>query len=74
LRLGGRGSEATLSEAFAHAVAERGDEAVAALHRLLDEADLPFTGWTIPIEPLLGPLHDHAGFAAVLKKLQDRAS
>jgi tetratricopeptide (TPR) repeat protein len=74
LRLGGRGSEATLSEAFAHAVAERSDEAVAALHRLLDEADLPFTGWTIPIEPLLEPLHDHAGFTRVLEKLQDRAA
>jgi DNA-binding winged helix-turn-helix (wHTH) protein/tetratricopeptide (TPR) repeat protein len=74
LRLGGRGSEATLSEAFAHAGAGRADEAVAALHRLLDEADLPFTGWTIPIEPLLEPLHRHAAFAGVLKKLQDRAS
>jgi DNA-binding winged helix-turn-helix (wHTH) protein/tetratricopeptide (TPR) repeat protein len=74
LRLGGRGSEATLSEAFGHAVAGRGDDAVAALHRLLDEADLPFTGWTIPIEPLIAPLHRHDGFAGVLKKLQDRAS
>jgi DNA-binding winged helix-turn-helix (wHTH) protein/tetratricopeptide (TPR) repeat protein len=74
LRLGGRGSEATLSEAFAHAVAGRAGDAVAMLHRLLDEADLPFTGWTIPIEPLLEPLHGHEGFAGVLKKLQDRAS
>src|SRR3982750_4279628 len=53
LRRGGRGSEATLAEAFGHAVAGRVDDGVAALHRLLDEADLPFTGWTIPIEPLV---------------------
>jgi adenylate cyclase len=74
LRLGGRGSEATLSEAFAHAVADRPDAAIASLERLLDEADLPFTGWTIPIEPLLEPLHQHARFAEVLKRLQVRAS
>ena len=30
-------------------------EAVDALKRLVQEPDLPFTGWTIPIEPLLPP-------------------
>jgi adenylate cyclase len=71
---GGRGSEATLAEAFAHRVAGRDSDAIAALNRLIDEADLPFAGWTIPIEPLLEPLRRHSGFAAVVKKLHDRAS
>ncbi|NUR54662.1 MAG: hypothetical protein HOQ29_09455, partial [Acidobacteria bacterium] len=73
LRRGGRRSEATLAEAFAHAVGGRPDAAIAALHRLLDEADLPFTGWTAPIEPLLDPLRGYAGFADVLKMLRDRS-
>ena len=74
LRRGGRGSEARLAEAFALAVREREDEAVATLNRLLDEAELPFTGWTIPIEPLLGAVRRTAGFRAVLKRLADRAT
>ena len=31
-----------------------------ALHALLEPAGLPFTGWTIPIEPLFEPLRAHA--------------
>jgi len=74
LRRGGRRSEATLAEAFAKSVEGEKDAAVVALHRLVDEGDLPFTGWTVPIEPLLDPLRSHAGFVDVLKKLRDRAS
>ena len=74
LRRGGRGSEARLAESFALAVRQRDDEAVASLHRLLDEAELPFTGWTIPIEPLLTTLRRTTGFRDVLKRLAERAS
>ena len=56
LRRGGRRSEATLAEAFALTVEKRPADAIAALNRLLDEAEVPFTGWTIPVEPLLAPL------------------
>ena len=73
LRRGGRSSEATLAEAFALAASRQDEECVAALHRLLDEAELPFTGWTIPIEPLLDPVRGAAGFRDVLRRLADRA-
>lgn len=69
LRLGGRGSEATLAEAFQHAVCGRSNEAVAALKRLLEHPELPFTGWTIPIEPLFAPLKKAREFHAVLATL-----
>jgi tetratricopeptide (TPR) repeat protein len=74
LRKGGRGGEARLAESFALAVQDREEEAVAAVHRVLDEADLPFTGWTIPIEPLLTPLARLPGFRDALKRLVERAA
>jgi adenylate cyclase len=73
LRLGGRSSEATLAEAFQHAVSGRPDEAVLALHRLVDHPDLPFAGWTIPIEPLFAPLRKTPGFQTVLWTIAGRA-
>jgi tetratricopeptide (TPR) repeat protein len=73
LRRGGRGSEATLAEALCHAARGRAEEAIQALHVLLDRADLPFTGWTIPIEPLLEPLWGTEGFQAVMRRLADGA-
>jgi DNA-binding winged helix-turn-helix (wHTH) protein/tetratricopeptide (TPR) repeat protein len=73
LRRGGRGSEATLAEAFEHAVLGREAETIAALHRLLDEAEQPFAGWTIPIEPFFAPLADTAGFRDVTRRLTERA-
>jgi DNA-binding winged helix-turn-helix (wHTH) protein/tetratricopeptide (TPR) repeat protein len=73
LRKGGRGGEARLAESFVLAVQDREDEAVAAVHRVLDEAEMPFTGWTIPIEPLLAPLARVPGFREALKRLADRA-
>jgi adenylate cyclase len=73
LRQGGRGSEATLAEAFMHAVRGRGDEAVGLMKRLVDRPELPFTGWTIPIEPLLASLRQRADFQGVLATLARHA-
>jgi adenylate cyclase len=73
LRRGGRAGEACLAEAFLHSVRRRPDEALAGLQRLLDRPELPFTGWTLPIEPLLAPLREHPGFQAILGALADRA-
>jgi DNA-binding winged helix-turn-helix (wHTH) protein/tetratricopeptide (TPR) repeat protein len=73
LRQGGRASEASLAEAFMLAVRGRPDEAVALLKRLVDRPDLPFTGWTIPIEPLLAPLRQRADFQGVLATLARHA-
>jgi adenylate cyclase len=69
LRQGGRASEATLAEAFLHAVLGRPDEAIALLKRLVDRPELPFTGWTIPIEPLFASLRQRADFQAVVASL-----
>lgn len=73
LRRGGRTSEATLAEAFLHSVNGRGEPAVSALHVLLQPTGLPFTGWTIPIEPLFEPLRAIPEFHAILSALADRA-
>jgi DNA-binding winged helix-turn-helix (wHTH) protein/tetratricopeptide (TPR) repeat protein len=73
LRRGGRGSEATLAEAFMHAVSGRHDEAISALKRLVDRPELPFTGWTIPIEPLFAPLRQRADFQGILTTLAQHA-
>jgi tetratricopeptide (TPR) repeat protein len=73
LRRGGRGSEATIAEAFHHAVCGRPDQAVDALKRLTERPEQPFTGWTIPIEPLFAPLRRKPGFQAVLATLADHA-
>jgi tetratricopeptide (TPR) repeat protein len=73
LRRGGRGGEATLAEAFLHSVKGQGDRANAVLRSLLERADLPFTGWTIPIEPLFDPLRKQPGFQAILTTLAERA-
>ena len=73
LRRGGRGAEATLAEAFHHAVRGKPADAVAALHRVLDAAELSFAGWTIPIEPLLAPLRGTPPMHAVLVRLAERA-
>ena len=73
LRAGGRNGEATISEAFHHAVCGRPAEAVGALHRLVDHPELPFTGWTVPIEPLFAPLRQSPGLDAVLTTIAARA-
>ena len=73
LRRGGRGSEATVAEALLHGVRGASKEAIAALHRLLDKAELSFAGWTIPVEPLLEGLRGTPLFHGVLTKLAERA-
>jgi DNA-binding winged helix-turn-helix (wHTH) protein/tetratricopeptide (TPR) repeat protein len=73
LRRGGRGSEATLAEALHHAARAEEDAALHALHELLDRADLPFTGWTIPIEPLLDRVRQLRGYGRIAEQLADRA-
>ncbi len=73
LRRGGRGGEAAMAEALQHAVRGRQEDAIGALHKLLDKAELSFSGWTIPVEPLLAPLRQTPAFQGVLSKLADRA-
>ncbi|HEX6973848.1 MAG TPA: winged helix-turn-helix domain-containing protein [Vicinamibacterales bacterium] len=73
LRRGGRSSEATLAEAFLHGANGREAQAVSAVQSLLNAPGLPFTGWTVPIEPLLEPIRTTPGFRAALTTLADRA-
>ena len=73
LRRGGRASEATLAEAFLHAVTGRDAEAIDRLRSLVERPELPFTGWTIPIEPLLAPLRGAPAYAAVAARLAKNA-
>jgi tetratricopeptide (TPR) repeat protein len=73
LRRGGRGSEATLAEAMCHTARGDADRAMQSLHALADKPDLPFSGWTIPIEPLLEPLKKHDEYQRVSVRLADRA-
>jgi hypothetical protein len=73
LRRGGRGSEATLAEAFLHTVHGRLGEAVGALHALVEQPDMPFTGWTIPVEPLLAPLRQVPAYQPIALRLAENA-
>ena len=73
LRRGGRSGEAGMAEALQHAVRGRQEDAIGALHRLLDKAELSFSGWTIPVEPLLAALRQTPAFQGVLTKLAERA-
>jgi DNA-binding winged helix-turn-helix (wHTH) protein/tetratricopeptide (TPR) repeat protein len=73
LRQGGRGSEATIAGAFMHAVCGRSEEAIASLKRLVDRPELPFTGWTLPIEPLFASLRQRADFQGLLATLARHA-
>ena len=73
LRRGGRGSEAMLTQAFLSASTGRSSEAVDCLRTLLERADLPFAGWTIPVEPLLEPLRPTREFQRILEALDARA-
>jgi hypothetical protein len=51
----------------------RGDEAVSVLKRLVDRPEQPFTGWTLPIEPLVASLRQRADFQGVLATLARHA-
>ena len=73
LRRGGRTGEATIAEALHHAVRGRDDAAMTCLQTMLDRAEMPFTGWTIPVEPLLHELRGRPAFHPVLGRLAERA-
>ena len=73
LRRGGRSTEATLAHAFLYATTDRPSDALNCLRSLLEKSDPPFSGWTVPIEPLLRPLHPEAGFQEILRTLASRA-
>jgi DNA-binding winged helix-turn-helix (wHTH) protein/Flp pilus assembly protein TadD len=73
LARGGRVAYACLTEAFERVAAGAPEEALDALERLLKvEANL-FTGWTVPVEPLLRPLESHARFGRILATVAERA-
>jgi DNA-binding winged helix-turn-helix (wHTH) protein/Tfp pilus assembly protein PilF len=73
LRKGGRTSEAALAEALHHAVRGRDDAAVTCLQTLLERAEMSFTGWTIPVEPIFHKLRTRPNFQPILTRLADRA-
>ena len=73
LRRGGRISEATLVEAFMRAVQGKPDDAIGVLKRLVDRPEMPFAGWTIPIEPLFADLRQRSDFKEVLTTLAHNA-
>jgi DNA-binding winged helix-turn-helix (wHTH) protein/Tfp pilus assembly protein PilF len=73
LRRGGRSTEGTLAHALLHATLNQPEEALQCLRTLLDKSDLPFSGWTVPVEPLLRPLHEQAAFRDILQALAARA-
>lgn len=74
LRRGGRGGEATLVQAFLSASTGRAPASLVCLTSLLERADLPFAGWTIPVEPLLEPLGPDPEFRRILTTLAARAN
>ncbi|HXG54597.1 MAG TPA: tetratricopeptide repeat protein [Vicinamibacterales bacterium] len=73
LRRGSRGTEGTLAQAFLHSTLDRPEDAITCLRELLDRADLPFSGWTLPIEPLLDPLRQTREFQDILRLLASKA-
>ena len=73
LRRGGRRGEAMLAEALNHAVRRRDDAAINCLQTLLDRAEMSFTGWTIPVEPLFHDLRERPAFQPILSRLAERA-
>jgi hypothetical protein len=73
LERGGRGSEAAMAAALHHAVCRQTADAIRCLDTLLERADLPHAGWTIPIEPLFEPLREDPEFRRVRARLAERA-
>ncbi len=73
LRRGGRAREATMAEASIHIVQGRAEEAIGSLKRLVEKPELPFSGWTIPIEPLFAPLRERPDFNHILTTLAHNA-
>ena len=73
LRRGGRAPEACLAEASLHAVNGKNAEAITLLKRLVERPELPFVGWTLPIEPLFAQLRQTPDFQSVLATLAQHA-
>ena len=73
LRRGGRHAEASITQAFLNTAQGKSADAIACLRSLLEKSELPFAGWTIPVEPLLDPLRESAEFRPVLDALAARA-
>lgn len=73
LGAGGRTAEALMAAAQLHATRGRPHDAVTALDALFAETLPPYAGWTIPVEPLLEPLHGSPPFDALLHRLAERA-
>jgi DNA-binding winged helix-turn-helix (wHTH) protein/tetratricopeptide (TPR) repeat protein len=73
LRRGGRASASSMTQAFLFVTSGRPADAVQCLRALLDRAESPFAGWTIPVEPLLAPLRGTREFDQVLESLAARA-
>jgi DNA-binding winged helix-turn-helix (wHTH) protein len=74
LTQGRRVSEAAIVSAADLAACGQIDAAATMLERLLVSAPPGFAGWTIPVEPLLAPLHGTAAFDRVLAILAERAA
>lgn len=70
---GGRLLEAAMVSAMAAVVGGRPTDAIAVLDRLLREAPAGYPGWTMPVEPLLKPLHAQPEFGLLLDRLAARA-
>lgn len=73
LRQGRRNTEATLAQALLHAATGHTPEANGCLKELLERGELPFSGWTLPIEPILAPLHRTREFQDLLEALGAKA-
>jgi DNA-binding winged helix-turn-helix (wHTH) protein/tetratricopeptide (TPR) repeat protein len=73
LERSGRACEALLVRALDDSMAGRPQAAIEALERMLTHPVPPFAGWTVPVEPLLRPLHDQPGFERVRARLADLA-
>ena len=70
---GGRAREATLAQSFMDVVQGRTERATGALKRLVERPEVPFGGWTIPIEPLFAALRERADFQEILTTLAANA-
>jgi tetratricopeptide (TPR) repeat protein len=74
LKRGGRLSEAAIVAAASLTARGEHEMAIQILEQLLERAPAGHTGWIIPIDPSLAPLHEHAAFERVLARLATRAS
>ena len=74
LQSGDRVVESSLVSAGAHAVRQRGADAIAVLDQLLTTAPAGPAGWIIPVDPMLHVVCGTPGVDGLLAKLAARAS